>query len=408
MTSPTTTADLVGAPWLERISSRQWVGLDIAVAGFFTAGFVVHFFFVPHPGPAGPVESSRWVLAALYLTAAVPIAWRRRAPMSAMVLVGGAIVVTTILGHTVAPAPLLAFPLYTVATDRSRRESLTTLITVEAAILVALLVAAHYHRAQGDVTFNILLALAIWFIGDSIRTRRVFRRALADQAAERQRQEIDRAHRAIVEERLDIARELHDILAHSLSVIAIQSGVGRHVIDQQPDEARRALATVEQTSRQSLDELRRVIAVLRRTTDRSDSPANVPTPNLSDLDELINRVRATGMSVTLRVEGTPPELPLGLELSVYRIIQEALTNVVKHADGAAVDILLRFRTDEVTISVINGSGNVNREAASVPGAGHGLLGMRERAMAFGGTLDAHARPDGGFEVIATLRTASES
>ncbi len=398
--------DVGGAPWLERISSRQWVAVDIAVAAFTATVFVVHFFVLPHAKQIGPPGTNRWVLGSIFLVAAVPLAWRRIAPMSAMILVGGATVATTVLGHTLAPAPLLAFPLYTIAITRTRRQSLITLAGVEGAILVALLVAAHYHRAEGDVTFNLLLALATWFIGDSIRTRRVFRRALAAQAAERQRQEIDEAHRAITEERLEIARELHDILAHSLSVIAIQSGVGRHVIDQQPEDARRALATVEETSRQSLDELRRVITVLRRATVEPDTPLE-PTPSLSDVTELIGRVRATGMTVAWRLDGTAPNLPLGLELSIYRIIQEALTNVVKHADGADTAVEVRFREGDVLISVVNQPGP-RRHTATVGGTTHGLIGMRERAIAFGGTLDAHARPDGGFEVTAVLRTVGDS
>ncbi len=398
---------MAGAPWLERISPRQWVGIDIVVAGFFSIGFVVHFFLLPHIGHDHSIVANRWAVGPLFLAAAIPIAWRRVSPMSAMVIVGSATVATTVLGHSLAPAPLLAFPLYTVATTSSRRESLATLIVVEGAILVALAIAASFHRAQGDVTFNVLLALATWFIGDSIRTRRVFRRAIAEQNVERQRQEIDQAHRAIIEERLEIARELHDILAHSLSVIAIQAGVGRHVMDQQPDEARQALATVEETSRQSLDELRRVITVLRRTNTGAGAPAHAPTPNLSDLEELIDRVRATGVSVTLGVDGTPSSLPLGLELSIYRIVQEALTNVVKHADGADTRIQIRFAHGDVSVTVVNEAG-ARIHAPTVSGTTHGLIGMRERALAFGGSLDAAPRPDGGFEVHAVLRTLGES
>ena len=407
MTTSTSAVDVAGPPWLERISPRQWVGLDIAVAGFFSIGFVVHFYLLARVGHGDSVVANHWAVGSLFLAAAIPIAWRRVSPMSAMAIVGCATVATTVLGHSLAPAPLLAFPLYTVATTRSRRESLATLIVVEGAILVALLVAAFFHRAQGDVTFNLLLALATWFIGDSIRTRRVFRRAIAEQNVERQRQEIDRAHRAIIEERMEIARELHDILAHSLSVIAIQAGVGRHVMNEQPDEARRALATVEETSRQSLDELRRVIAVLRRTTTGADTPDHTPTPNLSDLEELIDRVRATGVSVDLSIAGTPSQLPLGLELSIYRIVQEALTNVVKHAEGANTRVELRFAARDVTVTVANEPG-AKSHASALSGTTHGLIGMRERALAFGGVLDAGPRPDGGFEVHAVLRTLGES
>ncbi len=406
MTPSSSAVEVAGAPWLERISPRQWVGFDIAVAAFFTAGFVTHFFLLPHAHPTDVTGTNRVVLGSLFLLAAVPIAWRRVSPLSAIVLVGGAPVATTILGPSLAPAPLLAVPLDTGPTARPRRESRVTLIVREGAILVALAGAAYFHRAQGDVTFNLLLALATWFIGDSIRTRREFRRAIAEQAADQQRREIDQAHRAISEERLEIARELHDILAHSLSVIAVQSGVGRHVMDQQPEQARRALATVEEPSRQSLDELRRVITVLRRTNANPDAPAHTPTPNLSDLTELLDRVRATGMKVTWRLDGPAPHLPLGLELSIYRIVQEALTNVVKHADGADTLVHLTFTDHDVTITVVNEPGAHPRVASS-DGNTHWIIGMRERAIAFGGALDAHARPDGGFSVTAVLRTVGE-
>ncbi len=366
---------------------------------------MVHLWYFPVVGSASHAVTTRVVLAPLYLAATLPIALRRRYPVTVMAVIAVALAVATTLGHSLAPAPLLAIPLYTLATSYSRRTSLAALIGVEISISVALLVAAAYHRATGDITFNVFLALATWFVGDSIRTRRAYREGLAHQNAERQRLEIERARQQIIDERLSIARELHDILAHSLSVIAIQSGVGRHVMDQQPDEARRALVEVEKTSRSALDELRHVIAVLRRA---EDSPAHEPAPTLADLDELTSRLRATGMTIDLVRRGDPRELPQGVELTVYRIVQEALTNVVKHAAGAPTTVALGYDHDAVTIDVVNLAPSSPLDAPRTSGAGHGLIGMRERAAAFGGSLLAAMEPRGGFGVHATLRIRSDA
>jgi signal transduction histidine kinase len=223
---------------------------------------------------------------------------------------------------------------------------------------------------------------------------------------------------------------LHDVVAHSLSVIAIQSGVGRHVLDDQPDEARKALAAVESTSRAALEELRGVLGVLRRGDDGAQ--VTTPTPTMGDLDDLIERIRAAGVPVSLRVTGEVRTLSQGLELSLFRIIQEALTNVVKHTEGAPTTVDVEYLRDEVRVEVRNlasarvpethgdapsagtatgspsrtdsptGSGPVDA-ASPRSSAGHGIIGMTERARSFGGTLRTEAI-DGGFLVSARLRT----
>jgi signal transduction histidine kinase len=404
------------APWLERISPTQWIGVDVVVAALFATGVMVHLWYFPVVGSASHAVTTRGLLAPLYLAATVPIALRRRFPVTVMAVIAVAVALATTLGHSLAPAPLLAIPLYTLAVSYPRRTSLTALLGVELSIGVALLVAAAYDRATGDITFNVFLVLATWFVGDSIRTRRAYREGLARQNAEHQRLEIERARQQIIDERLSIARELHDILAHSLSVIAIQSGVGRHVMDQQPDEARRALVAVEETSRSALEELRHVIAVLRRADADDDDPshypshdpAHSPTPTLADLDDLAARLRATGMTVDLVRRGNPRDLPQGLELTVYRIVQEALTNVVKHAGGAPTTVAIGYDLDAVTIDVVNLAPPPPSDVPRPAGAGHGLIGMRERASAFGGSLHAATDPRGGYGVHATLRIRSDA
>jgi signal transduction histidine kinase len=391
-------------PWLERISAAQGVRLDVLLAAFFLAGALVHLYFGNRLGPAAWYNGSRWALTPLYVLAIVPIAVRRRWPVPALVVTTAALTLTTMLGHTLAPLPLIALPLYSVTMSRPRRTSLVALILVEAASVVSLGVGALYNRNHGEVTFNIILALATWFIADSIRTRREYLSGLAEQEEARRQRELDSARRAIVEQRLEIAREMHDVVAHSLSVIAVQSGVGRHVADAQPHEARKALAAVETTSRTALEELRQVLGVLRRP-DR-DGADRLPAPSLDDLDTLVDGVRGAGVAVSLERRGEPRPLPKGLELSIYRIVQEALTNVVKHTDRAPTTVRITFGADDVEVDVVNRGSSSTTGGARPASAhdGHGIVGMSERAAAFGGTLRTTPLADGGFQVLARLKT----
>jgi signal transduction histidine kinase len=404
--------------------------VDYAVAALFSLGALVHLLVLPRFPNRVALTYPLWLLAPLYLLATVPIAVRRRWPLTTLAITTGAVAVSTFLGHSLAPAPLIALPLYTVALTHPRRQSLGAVMLVVSTLLVATALGWLLGRRQIDVSFNLLLALATWFIADSIRTRRTYQRGLIEQREERQRLEIEEARRAIVEERMAIARELHDVVAHSLSVIAIQSGVGRHVLDDQPDEARKALAAVESTSRAALEELRGVLGVLRRGDDGAQ--VTTPTPTMGDLDDLIDRIRAAGVPVSLRVTGEVRTLSQGLELSLFRIIQEALTNVVKHTEGAPTTVEVEYLRDEVRVEVRNlasarvpgtraeapsartptgsptptdsptGSGPVDA-ASPRSSAGHGIIGMTERARSFGGTLRTEAI-DGGFLVSARLRT----
>jgi signal transduction histidine kinase len=393
-------------PFLERVSARQWVIVDIVLAGLFLAGALIALFV--GPDVANSIVAPKWVLGPLFILATVPIAFRRRWPEAALVCIGGAVMVATMMGESLAPEPLLALPFYSVILKYSRRQSLLVLGVLEAFSLIAFVVAAALRPVQGNFTFNIVLIGATWFVGDSVRTRRAYQRGLVNQEKERQRQELARAERAVVEERMEIARELHDVIAHSLSVIAIQSGVGRHVIDRQPDEAKTALTAIEETSRSALQELRRVLGVLRR--GNQGGPELNPAPTLSDLSNLVDRIRSAGVPVDLQFTGGAPSLPQGLELSVYRIVQEALTNVVKHARSAHTWVRIQYGEELLVVTVTNaplGAGtlvpdvNADSHFEDLPDR-HGIIGMKERAATFGGTLSAASLADGGFEVRACL------
>jgi signal transduction histidine kinase len=401
-------------PLLERITARQWVFVDRGLAVLFLVVAVTRLYggvdFTP------PTWLSWWILGPLCIAATLPIWFRRHWPELALASVGAAGAVATMLGVPLTPLPFIALPLYSITVKYGRRRSLTVLLGLEVLFVGALVVAAVARPLQGDVTFNSFLAVATWFVGDSVRTRRIYQQGLVEQAEERQRRALDDARRAVVEERLAIARELHDVIAHSLSVIAIQSGVGRHVMDSQPDEAFKALVAVEETSRAALHDLRNVLGLLRQ----SDvvGPELEPAPTLDDLRDLIRRVRMAGVPVELFIDDRHRSLPPGLELSIYRIVQEALTNVVKHAHSAPTTVRIEALDGGVVIDVANRgvvrsstAPSAGHEAVAMgahPHKHHGIIGMKERASAFDGTLDARALPDGGFRVLARLPVRNSS
>ncbi len=385
------------------------------VALFLAATVVSILATVSHEATHLPL----WARALLGLVATLPLAVRRRWPLPVLAVVGTAVTIAGAFGLVFGPDPMIALAVYTVATTYDRRRSAWALVVTEVALLTALIV-AQLTVSRGD-TISPVVAAAAWFVGDAVRTRRTYDAGLAEQAARRQREEVERARQSVVEERVRIARELHDVLAHSLSVIAIQAAAGRQVLESQPEETRQALAAVETTSRGALGELRRVVGLLRQGDH--PSPDFAPAPGLGDLAQLVEQVRAAGVPVELDLRGEPACLPQGVELSLYRIVQEALTNVVKHAGPARAHVAISFASDAVEVEVVDDgrgsrSGTVDtsgaRSESVVPSTRpiedvsghealhHGIIGMRERVALFGGTLAVGAGPDRGFRVFARL------
>jgi signal transduction histidine kinase len=245
-------------------------------------------------------------------------------------------------------------------------------------------------------------ALAAWLlvlaaVGEVLRVRR-------EQAAAAERTREEEARRRAGEERLRIARELHDLLAHNVSLINVQAGVALHLIDEQPEQARSALAAIKQASGDTLRELRAVLGVLRQVDEELP---RAPTPSLARLDDLISRSEATpGITVRAEVEGEPRTLPAGVDLAAYRIVQESLTNVVRHAAPANALVRLTYGEHELTVRVADDGRPGRRSHPN--GSGQGIAGMRERAVALGGELEAGPRPDGGFLVLARFPLEDES
>lgn len=325
-----------------------------------------------HAWPGAPA-----LAVALAVVQGAALRWRRTRPeiATAVVLAAG-------LGyHLLAPSVVVPvagmFAVASLAAARPPRVSLLGLAGLEA------LSAMNFATATVEDTLFVMgFAVGVWALGEAWRSRRV--------AIE------EAARRATGEEQARIARELHDVIAHSVSVIVVQAAAADDVFDDRPDQARAALRSIEHTGREALGELRRLLGAVRP----GDGGATAePQPALARLEELAEPLRAGGLRVVVRHEGSPHPLPAGVELSAYRIVQEALTNTLRHARATRADVLVRYAPDAVELDVSDDGSAPVRDGAT---GGHGLIGMRERAALLEGTLDAGPAPGGGFRVRARL------
>jgi len=247
----------------------------------------------------------------------------------------------------------------------------------------------------GPPTPGAVVGLAAWLL--VLVTVAEIGRTRAERMRQMARVRAEEARRRASEERLRIARELHDVLAHNISLINVQAGVALHLMDERPEQARTALTAIKQASKEALGELRSVLGVLRQV---DETPPRAPAPSVARLEGLVSRASAAGLQVRTEVEGTPRALPAGVDLAAFRIVQEALTNVARHAGPATATIRVRYGDRDLTVQVDdNGNGAAQ---GGTPGGGNGIPGMRERAAALGGELEAGPRPGGGFRVLARL------
>ncbi|MFF7638590.1 sensor histidine kinase [Kitasatospora sp. NPDC008050] len=358
--------------------------------------------------------SVAWYIIGLAV-ACVPLVARRHWPVqvfAATLAVSVAqILVLTFVGPTAAP---IAVALYTVAMRTDRR----TAWRVAACATVALVGASLISRASLADVWQYLaqiagLSLAV-ASGDAVRSRRQLLASALERAERAERTREEEARRRVTEERLRIARELHDVVAHHITLVNAQAGVAHHLMRTDPDHAYQALERIRDTSRAALDELRATVGLLRH----SDTPAapREPAPGLAALDALLDSFRHSGLDITLERTGRPDELPPITDLAAYRIIQEALTNTRRHAGLVSARVHLDYRTEALRIAVEDdvpgardaGSGSgpatttTGRAQGTGTGTGHGMIGMHERAKAAGGTFTAGPRPAGGFRVNAEL------
>ncbi|MFI6660794.1 sensor histidine kinase [Streptomyces sp. NPDC050523] len=354
-------------------------------------------------------ESLALIIPIAFLLCLV-IALRRLMPEKMLLLTIGLGVAQVALDveTTVADFAMLVI-VYTVAATGARWASRAALGTGLCAALVAQLRWPNQHSsALGNlaiVVFQTVPFALAWVLGDSIRTRRAYFAQLEERNARLEKEREAQAKVAVAAERARIARELHDVVAHNVSVMVVQADGAAYVLDAAPDQAKKALETISSTGRQALAEMRRLLGVLR-TGEHKEAGEYVPQPDVEQIDELIEQCRTSGLPVDFKVEGTPRPLPSGVELTAYRIVQEALTNTRKHGGpNAGASVRLVYFDDGLGLLVEDdgkGAPHELYEEGGFDGQGHGLIGMRERVGMVGGTLDAGPRPGGGFRISALL------
>lgn len=335
----------------------------------------------------------------LVLLMALPLAWRRRSPLISTVLVMGAVAAARRNPgdlHLILAAILVAmFSLGSVASDRAATAGFSFAL-VSMWTSIALTSALKSPTDLVRDALSVATAIAIPFAVGRVLRGRELRAVASEERA--QRLELDReakALRAVGEERARIARELHDVIAHGVSVMVVQAGAAAEVLSRDPEGARGALVAIQDTGRQALADLRRMLGLVRE----GDALALGPRPGLEQLDPLLDQLRTAGLPVEVQVHGAPRELPAGLDVSAYRIVQEALTNVLKHAGPARARVTVGYGPDAVDLEVLDdGRGPQN-------GQGHGLVGMRERVALYGGTFEAGPAGPRGFRVRARLPVA---
>ncbi|WP_443072280.1 sensor histidine kinase [Streptomyces sp. NBC_01485] len=389
------------------LRNRGLVDVGLALA-FAVASMLLGRERVLPPGWE-PLDSFGYALTALVN---LPVAARRRAPVAVCLIVGTAWAGYIYAGYWPVVnclAPMLA--LYTVAAARSLRTALGCAALTGGVWLYAGLSAQASSMATVTVQ-AVVFPLVMCRFGHAAQVSADRGDQLALLTEQLRREQAERARRAVAEEQGRIARELHDVVAHHMSVISVQAGMAGYVFGSDPGAAHDALRTISDTSREGLEELRRMLAVLR-TDDNGDGKGPAPydsVPGLGRLDEMAGRIRAAGVPVELTVTGRPRPLAPGVELCAYRVVQEALTNVLKHAHTARAVVVVAYEARQLSVTVTDDGGAKQRTDPDriLPGAGHGLIGMRERARLYGGTVDIGPRPEGGFGVRLTLPTSASA
>jgi signal transduction histidine kinase len=390
--------------WLRRHPKVLDGGLAAVLAFLGTASTVVTVFHA-----RATMFPGQLVGIPVGLAIAVPVIFRRDYPVGAFaaaIVIGGLQVLFNIRPSAADLAVVIL--LYTLAAYTPRRISITGLVIC----LIGSAAAVIRWMPQGlslldAVAFGSILfagpSLIAWVFGDSMRYRRAYYTSLEDRAARLEAERDAQAQVAAAAERARIARELHDVVAHNVSVMVVQADGASYALGTDPDRAQQALAAIATTGRQALTEMRRMLGVLRRDEDGTE-PERAPLPGIGQLGELLEQTRATGLAVSVTVEGVPQPLPDGAALAAYRIVQESLTNTRKHAGPrATAQVTLRYLEDALLLRITDdGRGG----AAASDGAGHGLTGMRERVAIYGGWVQAGPRPSGGYQVTARLPLTS--
>lgn len=387
-------------PLLQRLRPWHWVVLDLLVAAVFTVALAGGDIGAPPSSDGRGGEAGQALLAATLLLAGLRRLW----PVGIATAVQLGACAGAALGVGTSGLLATAYAVYLLPLHLSRRRSALALGLILTTTVVGIAIGPP-QPGGADTPIDIrtvalgTVIAAAWAIGEAVRQQRAYAAGLQEQAR--------REARALVaEERLRIARELHDVVAHGMSLIAVQAGVANHVVAQQPQEAARALSSIEATSRQALREMRRLLGVLRDADGGRDGPELAPAPGLADLPELVERTRRAGIQVDIEANGDIVDLPPGIELTGYRIVQEALTNVVRHSGADRCRVVVVREPDALHIDVTdNGSGLGDPDQ---PERGAGIAGMRERVGLYGGELHVGPQPEGGYRVTARIPVGTVS
>jgi signal transduction histidine kinase len=348
-------------------------------------------------GPATLLLRRRWPLVALAVTLACGLAYAART-------------------YPEGPSQLAVFPaLFTVALIVPRRQAwLAAAVTAVEAAGVELFLYGD-TMFEGEPLYAAIAVLAAMWWGESVRARRAYVAELRDRAERAERTREEEARRRVDEERLRIARELHDVVSHTIGVISVQAGVAAHLLHRKPDKAAESLAAIRQASDEALGELHAMLGVLR---ERDGDPGGLPlspVPGLAELDALVAQAAGAGVEVRVSLEGEPRRLPPAVDLAAYRVVQESLTNVVRHAGASRADITVTHHDGRVEVEVVDNGNGAESASGRQPSdsdrqvrrSGQGIAGMRERARSLGGTLEAGPRPGGGFRVQASLPVSGQ-
>ncbi|KAB2344726.1 sensor histidine kinase [Actinomadura rudentiformis] len=366
--------------------------LDVLVAAAVAVPVTVPFATAPEVTPLGVVLNFGTIL---------PLIWRRRAPFAIALIVAA---FATLVSAYHRPGQMLQYgalvAIYTLA-DLGRRRwqrwgfiSVLVVTTPPSSLLIK-------DNDAGEFMFTLLLPMCAFLLGTLARTARERSNALVERSVRLEREREADAARAAAEERARIARDMHDVLAHAVSIMVVQAEAGPVVVRTDPDQAERAFDAIADAGRDAMTQLRRMLGVLK---EEQDFGVRAPQPTVSALPDLLDQVRRTHLRVDLHVTGDPRALPADADVAAYRIVQEALTNTVKHAGASAAAVRLHWKDDELEIKVTdNGRGQDAEDAAAGwRRGGDGLIGIRERAVACGGRAEVGPMPDGGFHVTARL------
>lgn len=378
-------------PRLKRLSERNWDVLDRSLAALVFVAMAVDLTLGHRQGRLIPELFLAAVIAAALL-------WRRKKPllMAAIVVAGSVVILVSFSSPPQAPtvASVVIVAAYSTGAHLDLRRSLLGFVLTSGAVAVVCFI-----KTPNDIYFAVVFfGIAPWVVGRVIRTQTALARELTEKAEREQIAREQEEAAVTAAERSRVAREIHDVLAHNLSVMVIQASAARRVAERNPAAVTEAAELISRTGREALSELRYVFGPMRK----GDDDALGTSPGLANLDQLVSRAHRAGLPVELRVEGEPLALSPGLDLAAYRVVQEALTNSLKHARGARAAVTVRYEPGDVMVEVMDDGAGAGVNGNPDGGGGHGLVGMRERVALYGGILEVGKRPEGGFTVRARI------